>query len=130
MFQYVFVLILILLIVFIITRLNNNNEKFTNDDISYLNNVDVDGDVLCKGNVDVLGTLSANEFAIDDISIDKNKLNELVSLPLINLSSICLTDYNASDQSGVCFTKPDIEKLKSLQSLQASSQGTYIKWED
>ena len=130
MIQYIFVLILILLIVFIITRLNNNNEKFANDDISYLNNVDVDGDVLCKGNVDVLGTLSASEFAIDDISINKEKLNELASLPLINLSSICLTDYSSTNQAGVCFTKQDIEKLKSLQGLQASSQGTYIKWVD
>ena len=129
MFQHLFVLILILLIIFV-SKCMVHNEPFANDDISYLNNVEVDGDVLCKGNVDVLGTLSANEFAIDDISIDKNKLNELASLPLINLSSICLTDYTTSNQAGVCFTKPDIEKLKSLQNLQASSQGTYVRWVD
>lgn len=129
MIHQLFVFILIIVILFLITRLNNN-EKFANEDISYLNNVNVDGDVLCKANVDVLGTLNANEIAIEDISINKEKLNELASLPLINLTSICLTDYNSPNQAGVCFTKQDIEKLKSLRELQINDSETYVKWED
>lgn len=129
MIHQLFVFILIIVILFLITRLNNN-EKFANKDISYLNNVNVDGDVLCKANVDVLGTLNANEIAIEDISINKEKLNELASLPLINLTSICLTDYNSPNQAGVCFTKQDIEKLKSLRELQINDSETYVKWED
>lgn len=129
MIHQLFVFILIIVILFLITRLNNN-EKFANEDISYLNNVNVDGDVLCKANVDVLGTLNANEIAIEDISINKEKLNELASLPLINLTSICLTDYNSPNQAGVCFTKQDIEKLKSLRELQIDDSGVYVKWED
>ena len=129
MIHQLFVFILIIVILFLITRLNNN-EKFANEDISYLNNVNVDGDVLCKANVDVLGTLNANEIAIEDISINKEKLNELASLPLINLTSICLTDYNSPNQAGVCFTKQDIEKLKSLRELQNDNSETYVKWED
>ena len=129
MIHQLFVFILIIVILFLITRLNNN-EKFANEDISYLNNVNVDGDVLCKANVDVLGTLNANEIAIEDISINKEKLNELASLPLINLTSICLTDYNSPNQAGVCFTKQDIEKLKSLRELQINDSGVYVKWED
>lgn len=129
MIHQLFVFILIIVIIFLITRLNNN-EKFANEDISYLNNVNVDGDVLCKANVDVLGTLNANEIAIEDISINKEKLNELASLPLINLTSICLTDYNSPEQAGVCFTKQDIEKLKGLRELQNDDSETYVKWED
>lgn len=129
MIQQLFVFILIIVILYLITRLNPN-EKFANEDISYLNNVSVDGDVLCKANVDVLGTLSANEIAIEDIIINKEKLNELASLPLINLTSICLTDYNSPNQAGVCFAKQDIEKLKGLRQLQNDDSETYVKWED
>ena len=120
--KLLFIFVLIILILFILHK----KENYENESIDYDNDVEIRGNVKCEQNVSVNGDLNINKLKIDDIELNKTKLNELTQLPLVNLTNICLTDPETNE--GLCFTKEDIIRLKSLYENTNDSQ-TYLRWD-
>ena len=121
--KLLFIFLLIILILFILHK----KENYENESIDYDNDVEIRGNVKCEKNVSVNGDLNINKLKIDDIELNKTKLNELTQLPLVNLTNICLTDPDTNE--GLCFTKEDIITLKSLYSDVNNNSEIYLRWD-
>tara|TARA_B100000035_G_scaffold261543_1_gene232717 strand:+ start:329 stop:700 length:372 start_codon:yes stop_codon:yes gene_type:complete len=121
--KLLFIFLLIILILFILHK----KENYENESIDYDNDVEIRGNVKCEKNVSVNGDLNINKLKIDDIELNKTKLNELTQLPLVNLTNICLTDPDTNE--GLCFTKEDIITLKSLYSDINNNSEIYLRWD-
>ena len=119
-------LLFIFLLVILILCILHKKETYENETIDYDNNVEIRGNVLCDKDVSVKGDLNINKLKIDNIELNKTKLNELVQLPLVNLTNICLTDPDTNE--GICFSKEDIIKLKSLYSNVNDDPEVYLRW--
>lgn len=126
--KYLFLLslIAIILLITIFLFLFLKKEQFQ-DAINYEDDVTIKGNVQCNKNVTVNGKLNINKLNIGDVQLDKTKLNELIELPLVNLTNICLTD-GQTDQ-GVCFSKEDIIAMKSLVRDRRENDEIYYRWQ-
>ena len=120
--KLLFIFVLVILILCILHK----KETYENESIDYDNDVEIRGNVKCEKNVSVNGNLNINKLKIDDIELNKTKLNELIQLPLVNLTNICLTDPDTNE--GVCFNKNDIITLKSLYSDVNDDPDIYLRW--
>jgi hypothetical protein len=95
--------------------------------LEYLQNVNVTGNIDVYGNLTVKDRINMDSLSIGDVTLDKTKLGELVNLPLVNLTSVCLRE-NEQDMSPICFTKNDIEFLKSIKTTKTNGNGVYVRW--
>ena len=119
-------LLFIFLLVILILCILHKRETYENEAIDYDNDVEIRGNVKCEKDVSVNGDLKINKLKIDDIELNKTKLNELTQLPLVNLTNICLTDPDTNEC--VCFSKDDIITLKSLYSDINDDSEIYLRW--
>jgi hypothetical protein len=131
----IFLLIFTIFVIFVVLT---NKELFqttqipivqmpASNNLEYLQDINVEGNVKCEGDVTINKKLTIDSLTIDDVTLSKDKLNELTQLPLVNLTSICLRD-SPTDTNPICFSKEDIEFFKMFRATEPGNNEVYVRW--
>ena len=106
-----------ILILMILAIFSNKLESFI-ETATYLGKVIINEDVECKKNVNVDDTVYTNQLCIDDVCIDKNKLNFIKQLPLTLKNAVCIGD--------TCVNENSFKAIKELTRLKLNNNGKDI----